>query len=556
MNNFSTLSNTPDLLLQLAQAFHSMQELGPVLVSVLQEIQGTVNYECGSIWLVNESETEITCEYVIGTYASALKGCAMRAKKFFGAYRGTSDKLLPLEDTHSSKWLDSKAYRNNFNINVRNQIGIPLVARRKLLGEINIINKTGMGNFTLADRKLIQALANHIAAAIQNTRLYEQRNRPGERQKLLNQISSHFHQTLNLDDLIPRIFTDVNKAINAEAQSIWLVNEKEGVIICRLATGPSAERLMGFKVPLNAPSIVGTSVSKQESIIIKDAQNDPRRAISADETTGFVTRSLMTVPLVLEDKSIGAIQAVNKRDGQLFSQDDLDLFRSIADSAALAVNNAQLVADLQNSYDLTLDALSAALDLRDRETEGHSRRVVEYTSRLAEQIGLDKETIRNIRRGALIHDIGKIGVPDAVLHKPSELNEEERKIIERHPQAGYDMLADIPYLQEEIEIVICHQEKWDGTGYPRGLKGEEIALGARLFMIADTFDALTSDRPYRMGRPYEAARKVIEEEAGRQFDPKAVEAFLAVPPEEWVQIRARVMEEIRRRHKRQNRINL
>ena len=251
---------------------------------------------------------------------------------------------------------------------------------------------------------------------------------------------------------------------------------------------------------------------------------------------------------MLEDKAIGAIQAVNKRDGQLFNKDDLDLFRSIADSAALAVSNAQLVADLQTSYDLTLDALSAALDLRDRETEGHSRRVVEYTSRLAEKIGLDKETIKNIRRGALIHDIGKIGVPDAVLHKPGSLDDSERMVIERHPQAGYNMLAGIPYLREEIQIVICHQEKWDGTGYPYGLRGQEIPIGARLFAIADTFDALTSDRPYRHGCSYEAARKVIEDEAGRQFDPQAVEAFLAIPEEEWMQIRARVMEEIARLH--------
>jgi HD-GYP domain-containing protein (c-di-GMP phosphodiesterase class II) len=138
-----------------------------------------------------------------------------------------------------------------------------------------------------------------------------------------------------------------------------------------------------------------------------------------------------------------------------------------------------------------------------------------------------------------------------VLHKPGPLDPDERKIMDRHPQVGYDMLCEIPYLEEEIQIVLCHQEKWDGTGYPRGLKGEEIVLGARLFMIADTFDALLSDRPYRKGRPYEGARQVIEEEAGKQFDPKAVEAFLAVPPEDWTEIRTRVNAEIARRRQRQ-----
>jgi HD-GYP domain-containing protein (c-di-GMP phosphodiesterase class II) len=433
-------------------------------------------------------------------------------------------------------------------------VSVPLVARGKLTGEINIINKIGKPTFAGSDRDLVSELSSYIAAAVQNTQLFERQYRSTERQKMLNQISRHLHQTLDIDELSPRIFIEVNKAINAEAQSIWLVDDEAGTIKCRFARGASAEALMGMTVSLNAPSIVGTSVSKQESIIIKDAQNDPRHARSVDEKTGFVTRSLMTVPLVLEDKSIGAIQAVNKRDGQLFTRDDLDLFRSIADSAALAVSNAQLVADLQTSYDLTLDALSAALDLRDRETEGHSRRVVEYTACLARQIGLDKESIKSIRRGALIHDIGKIGVPDAVLHKPGSLDDEERNIINRHPQAGYNMLSGIPYLREEVRIVICHQEKWDGTGYPYGLRGEEIPIGARLFAIADTFDALTSDRPYRQGCSYETARKIIEEEAGRQFDPQAVEAFLAIPGDAWMQIRAQVMEELTQRRSLQKQV--
>jgi HD-GYP domain-containing protein (c-di-GMP phosphodiesterase class II) len=140
------------------------------------------------------------------------------------------------------------------------------------------------------------------------------------------------------------------------------------------------------------------------------------------------------------------------------------------------------------------------------------------------------------------------------LHKRGSLDAEERNIIQRHPQAGYNMLAGIPYLREEIQIVICHQEKWDGTGYPYGLRGEEIALGARLFAIADTFDALTSDRPYRLGSSYDIARKIIEEEAGRQFDPQAVAAFLAVPAQEWMEIRARVMEEISQRSSLQKKV--
>jgi HD-GYP domain-containing protein (c-di-GMP phosphodiesterase class II) len=551
MENSLVTSLSPSLLLKLGQAYQSMLELDLVMFSILKGLQNSVHGEGISIWLLNEEETELECTHAVGLQAAKMLGRLMRAKKFAAIYRTMSAKKMSFDEVSHTKWMDSKVHLDFFCTDSENIIIIPLVARRELLGLIIVMNKIGGSAFTREDRELVNHLSVDIAIAIQNTQLFERQTQISERQKLLNQISHHLHQTLDLDELIPRIFAEVNKAINAEAQSIWLIDEEEGIIKCRFATGPGANLFKGFAVSLAAPSIVGTSVSKKKSIIINDAHNDPRRARSADQWTGLITRSLMTVPLVSKDKSIGAIQAVNKRGGQLFTQEDLDLFRAIADHAALAVNNAQLVTELQSSYDLTLDALSAALDLRDRETEGHSRRVVEYTARLAEQIGLDKEAIKSIRRGALIHDIGKIGVPDAVLHKPGTLDEEERKIIKRHPQAGHDMLAGIPYLREEIKIVIYHQEKWDGTGYPFGLRGEEITIGARLFAIADTFDALTSDRPYRKGQSYETARNLIEAESGKQFDPQAVAAFLAIPPEEWMQIRARVMDEIARRRDKQ-----
>jgi HD-GYP domain-containing protein (c-di-GMP phosphodiesterase class II) len=529
------------MMLKLGQAYRSMPELDGGLFFVLKGAQKIISCENLSIWLLDESSTELECTHVVGNYASIVLGDTMRAKKFTKACKKDFAK------TPYNEWLDSKTLHSHFKLTPRKLAASPLTARGELLGVIIAVKKTAKTAFTRADHDTLNTLAREVAVAIQNTQLYEQQDMTNQHQQLLNQVSQHLHQTLDLDKLIPNIFAEVNKAIQAEAQSIWLVDEAEDVIRCSYATGPESDMLIGFAVSRSAKSIVGTSVARKESIIIRDAQKDPRRARAADEWTGFITRSLMTVPLVLKDQSIGAIQAVNKRGGRLFNQEDLDLFRAIADSAALAVHNAQLMAELQNSYDLTLDALSAALDLRDRETEGHSRRVVEYTARLAEEIGLDSESIKSIRRGALIHDIGKIGVPDAVLRKPGPLNDEERKVIELHPQAGHDMLVDIPYLKQEIRIVLGHQEKWDGTGYPFGLRGEEIPLGARLFMIADTYDALTSDRPYRKGCSYEAARKIIEGESGKQFDPQAVAAFLAIPPEEWNQIRQHVMDGIAQR---------
>ena len=178
------------------------------------------------------------------------------------------------------------------------------------------------------------------------------------------------------------------------------------------------------------------------------------------------------------------------------------------------------------AYEETIEGLSHALDLRDKETEGHSLRVTELTIRLAQAEGLTEEEITHIRRGALLHDMGKIGVPDAILQKPAALSDEEWSVMRKHPQYVYDMLYSVQYLRPALSIPYCHHEKWDGTGYPRGLKGEQIPISARLFAVADVWDALTSDRPYRAAWSRQEALDFIREQSGSHFDPQVVELFL------------------------------
>ena len=200
--------------------------------------------------------------------------------------------------------------------------------------------------------------------------------------------------------------------------------------------------------------------------------------------------------------------------------------------------------DLRLAYDHTLSALMIALDYRDNETQGHSVRVVEYTERLARELGIVDPELTNIRRGAMLHDVGKIGIPDSILRKPGPLDDEEWRIMRLHPELGYRMLKDIRFLDEPARIVLTHQEKWDGGGYPDGLQGEQIPIGSRIFAVADTFDAMTSDRPYRKAHSYERARQELIDFTGRQFDPEVAEAFLRVPREEWTAIRRRVEQEM------------
>jgi response regulator RpfG family c-di-GMP phosphodiesterase len=199
--------------------------------------------------------------------------------------------------------------------------------------------------------------------------------------------------------------------------------------------------------------------------------------------------------------------------------------------------------EIENSYRSTLKALVQALETRDFETHGHSERVVTFSLRLGYELGLEKGAMRDLELGALLHDIGKIGVPDAVLRKPAKLNEEEWEKMKLHPLHGQKILRNIPFLEGAARIVAQHHEKWDGTGYPYSMRGEDIDVGARIFAVVDAFDAMVSDRVYRKGRPYEDALEELERCAGTQFDPLIVEAFKVIPKEDWDILRERSLME-------------
>ena len=200
----------------------------------------------------------------------------------------------------------------------------------------------------------------------------------------------------------------------------------------------------------------------------------------------------------------------------------------------------QAMEELEHSYDVTLEALGDALDLKDSETEGHSKRVTAYTIALARAMGISPAEIKVIARGAFLHDIGKMAIPDDILRKPGTLNPDEQDVMREHCTRGYQMLRKIPFLSEAAEIVFSHQEHYDGTGYPSALRGREIPVGSRIFAVADTLDAITSDRPYRRARSFDAAREEILRCSGTQFDPAVVEIFLKIPNELWHELRSEI----------------
>jgi HD-GYP domain-containing protein (c-di-GMP phosphodiesterase class II) len=259
-----------------------------------------------------------------------------------------------------------------------------------------------------------------------------------------------------------------------------------------------------------------------------------------------VAKALCVVPLRIDDQMLGWLLLGEARNPERepFAAEKIRLARGIGDQAASALHRAALywqtvrdTAELALAYDATIEGWSRALDLRDKETEGHTVRVTKMTELLALALGMEPGMLVHIRRGALLHDIGKMAIPDSILLKPGPLTLEERAIMRRHPEYAYELLAPIAYLGPALEIPYCHHEKWDGTGYPRRLAGEAIPLAARMFAVVDVWDALMSGRPYRIAWPEQQVYEYIQSLSGIQFDPHAVRAFLDIPERQKTQLR-------------------
>lgn len=356
----------------------------------------------------------------------------------------------------------------------------------------------------------------------------ERRNR---RLTRLVELSVNLNSTLDLDALLQLVTATASELLECEAASILLYDEKQARLFFAAATGSDPKKLAEIPVPLDM-SLAGTIFRENRPVVRNDAGQDARHYSLVSEHVNFHVRSLVGVPMLIKERVIGVLEAVNKREG-LFGEQDEAILSVTASHAAIAIGNAQLFreversnADLRLAYDATIAGWSRALDLRDHDTEGHTQRVADMTVRLARAFGLGEQAIVQIRRGALLHDMGKLGVPDAILLKPGRLTTAERKLMLRHPQYAYEMLSPIAYLSLALDIPRCHHEKWDGTGYPRGLAGEEIPLAARLFAVVDVWDALSNNRPYRKRWPQKKTLDYIRGQSGKHFDPRVVDVFL------------------------------
>jgi putative nucleotidyltransferase with HDIG domain len=341
-------------------------------------------------------------------------------------------------------------------------------------------------------------------------------------------INSSLGRTRVLEEVMDRLI----ELMNAE-RGFLVSKTADGDLKVEIARGIDHVNLEdeAFKI---SRTIVERVAATGETILTTNAQEDPRFE-NQMSVAAYQLRSILCAPLKIKNELIGVIYVDNRARAGIFQVQDQKLITAFADQAAVAIDNAQLFDDLQAknreleiAYQATLEGWVSALDMRDKETEGHTQRVTVLTEKLARVLGVKDEELVHIRRGALLHDIGKMAIPDGILLKPSELTESERSLIRMHPVYAFNMLNEIDFLKQAIDIPYCHHEKWDGTGYPRGLKAEEIPFAARVFAVADVWDAMVSDRPYRKGLPREEVREVIKADSGKHFDPRVVEAFFTL----------------------------
>lgn len=354
----------------------------------------------------------------------------------------------------------------------------------------------------------------------------ELQQRIDELEKLLR-VSMVLNSSLRLEDVLVMVLEQAMDTLQAEAGTLWLFTEDGTELLPLVAKGPKADALKGLRLK-RKEGLAGQVADSMEPVLVSDVTNDPRWAKRFDDATGFVTRSILCVPMINKNKSIGCLQLINKQGGQLFTERDLHLSMSLAGQSAVVIENSQLYSRLDLLLTSLIRTLSSALDARDPYTQGHSERVSKYSVAIANHMGIPAEELDNIEKIALLHDIGKIGVRDNVLLQQGPLNDEQWEMMKSHTTVGARILNSIEpksLVGDWMKGALYHQERYDGKGYPHGIAGDEIPLVARIIAVADTLDAMTTDRPYRKGRSFQEAYEEIRRCSGSQFDPEVVAAF-------------------------------
>jgi len=517
-----------DAVNRISTALRTAQTLDEMLPCLLDETLAMLNAGDGIIYLHDATHNELRIAVARGalTYIpntprpadEGLGGMVITARQPFITREFTSDPrtLASARQQIPPGW---------------GGVGVPIFAAQEIVGVLFVAVPLPR-EITTDEAHLLTTLAEIAGNAMHRSRLHEQTGRRLEHVQALHAIDMAISGSIDLRITLDVLLEHVTRQLRLDAAAVLLLKPGAGTLEYAAGHGFRGSGIRRLRLRLGE-DYAGQAALEQRMVSVpnlKEAERPFTKASIAGEE--FV--AYYGMPLVAKGQVKGVLEVFHR--APLDPDEEwLDFLETLAGQTAVAIDNAQLFTDLQRSnlelglaYDATIEGWSHALDLRDRETEGHSERVTEMTERLARAMGMSETALVHVRRGALLHDIGKMGVPDDILLKPDKLTDEEWAQMRQHPQFAYDMLVPIAYLRPALDIPYCHHEKWDGTGYPRGLKGEEIPLAARIFAVVDMWDALTSNRPYRAVWSKEKALEHIKEQSGKHFDTNVVSRFLQI----------------------------
>ena len=516
-----------EAIAQVSSRLRTARTFNEMLSRLLEQALSLVNVEAGSIWLYDPVNEIVELKMQQGGN---------------GRYFGSAFRLgegIPGLVLQRGKGIIAREFQQAEHVPEENRsyipagIGgacIPLHTEDSIVGVL-FLPVTLPRELTIGELRILHALAEIGGNSIHRMHLHEQTVKQLERLAALRSIDLAISSVFDMRVTLTFVLGEVIKQLQVDAASVLLIQPGTSRLGFVVGQGFYTRNIEATNLRIGQGN-AGRAVLERRVVqvpdLAADGANFTRALLLADE--GFV--SYYAVPLIAKGDVKGVLEVFH-RSRLNPDREWIDYLETLGGQTAIAIENSMLFEDLQRSnfelamaYDATIEGWSRALDLRDRETEGHTQRVTDMTLNLARKMGLSEERMVLIKRGALLHDMGKMGIPDTILHKPEELSPEEQAIMRQHPQLAYDMLEPIAYLRDALNIPYCHHEKWDGTGYPRGLAGTQIPLEARLFAIVDVWDAITTDRPYRKGWPRKKALNYIQEQSGKYFDPHLVEIFL------------------------------
>ena len=405
----------------------------------------------------------------------------------------------------------------------RQESGVLTANKNKVIGVIEVFSKPGREPFTKAELQVMASLSRQFSIILERAGLVTELDGRLKQFSTLNEVSNLLISTLDQAVIRHRAMESITRLMHAETGSLLLVDREKDELYFEVALGEKGKKLKEVRLSIGE-GIAGWVAKHGKPLIIHDVSKDWRFQCKMDKRSKFKTRDMVCVPLRIKGNTIGVLQAINRIGGS-FAAEDLKLFQMFSNQVAVALDNARLYQEILDTFYATSEALAEAIEKRDPYTGGHTRRVLGYCMATAKYLKMPSESLEVLKLSAVLHDIGKIGVEDRVLRKEAPLDREEALAMRMHPQHGAEILKHIPHLKDIMPGMLYHHERVDGLGYPEGLKGGKIPLIAKIISVADTYDAMTTTRPYRRGLPARVALAELEKFSGVQFDVKVVKAF-------------------------------